>query len=149
MLYSKVTPADKRRALRDMLTPGAARQFPGAFDPLSARLSEETNFDGVYISGAVLANDLGLPDIGLTTLPEVATRAGQIARMTDLPALVDADTGFGEPMNLARTIQELEHAGLAGIHIKEKIMPKRCGHLDGKTNVDITTMTHRIDEATD
>src|SRR5690625_472410 len=107
MLYSKVTPADKRRALRDMLTPGAARQFPGAFNPLPARLIEEKYFDGVYISGAVLAYDLGLPDIGLTTLPAVANRAGQIARMTDLPALVDADTGFGERMNLARTIQVL------------------------------------------
>src|SRR5690625_2120197 len=111
MLYSKVTPADKRRALRDMLTPGAARQFPGAFNPLSARLIEEKNFDGVYISGAVLANDLGLPDIGLTTLPEVANRAGQIARMTDLPAQVDADTGLGAPLHLARTIHELEEDG--------------------------------------
>ena len=149
MLYSKVSPAEKRTALRNMLTPGAARQFPGAFNPLSARLIEDKNFDGVYISGAVLANDLGLPDIGLTTLPEVANRAGQIARMTDLPALVDADTGFGEPMNLARTIQELEHAGLAGMHIEDQILPKRCGHLDGKTVVDAATMTQRIAAAAD
>lgn len=149
MLYSKVSPADKRIALRKMLTPGAARQFPGAFNPLSARLIEEKNFDGVYISGAVLANDLGLPDIGLTTLPEVANRAGQIARMTDLPAMVDADTGFGEPMNLARTIQELEHAGLAGMHIEDQILPKRCGHLDGKTVVDTATMGQRIAAAAD
>ena len=149
MLYSKVSPAEKRVALRKMLTPGAARQFPGAFNPLSARLIEEKNFDGVYISGAVLANDLGLPDIGLTTLPEVANRAGQIARMTDLPALVDADTGFGEPMNLARTIQELEHAGLAGMHIEDQVLPKRCGHLDGKTVVDTSTMTQRIAAAAD
>src|SRR5690625_4494131 len=111
MLYSKVSLADKRIALRQMLTPVADRQFPGAFNPLSARLIEEKNFDGVYISGAVLANDLGLPDIGLTTLSEVATSAGQIARMTDLPALVDADTGFCAPMNLARTIHELEEDG--------------------------------------
>lgn len=149
MLYSKVSPAEKRVALRKMLTPGAARQFPGAFNPLSARLIEEKNFDGVYISGAVLANDLGLPDIGLTTLPEVANRAGQIARMTDLPSLVDADTGFGEPMNLARTIQELEHAGLAGMHIEDQILPKRCGHLDGKTVVDTATMAQRIAAAAD
>lgn len=149
MLYSKVSPADKRVALRNMLSPGAARQFPGAFNPLSARLIEEKNFDGVYISGAVLANDLGLPDIGLTTLPEVANRAGQIARMTDLPSLVDADTGFGEPMNLARTIQELEHAGLAGMHIEDQVLPKRCGHLDGKTVVDTATMTQRIAAAAD
>ena len=132
-----------------MLVPGAARQFPGAFNPLSARLISEKNFDGVYISGAVLANDLGLPDIGLTSLTEVATRAGQIARMTDLPAIVDADTGFGEPMNVARTIQELEYAGLAGCHIEDQFNPKRCGHLDGKNVVDTDTMLKRIAAAAD
>ncbi len=149
MLYSHVTPEQKRAALRQMLVPGTARQFPGAFNPLSARLIEEKGFDGVYVSGAVLANDLGLPDIGLTTLTEVATRAGQIARMTDLPTLVDADTGFGEPMNVARTIQELEHAGLAGCHIEDQFNPKRCGHLDGKNVVDLDTMVKRIAAAAD
>ncbi|MBG6083720.1 methylisocitrate lyase [Zhihengliuella flava] len=144
MLYSTVSPEDKRLQLRAALTPGAARQFPGAFNPLSARLIEEKGYDGVYISGAVLANDLGLPDIGLTTLSEVATRAGQIARMSNLPALVDADTGFGEPMNVARTVQELEHAGLAGCHIEDQVNPKRCGHLDGKLVVDLATMQRRI-----
>ncbi|MBM7768026.1 methylisocitrate lyase [Glutamicibacter nicotianae] len=149
MLYSTKTPAAKRVALREMLTPGAARQFPGAFNPLSAKLISEKNFDGVYISGAVLANDLGLPDIGLTSLTEVATRAGQIARMTDLPSIVDADTGFGEPMNVARTIQELEHAGLAGCHIEDQFNPKRCGHLDGKNVVDTETMLKRVAAAAD
>ncbi|MGP5072608.1 methylisocitrate lyase [Arthrobacter rhombi] len=149
MLYSTTTPEAKRRALREMLVPGTARQFPGAFNPLSARLIEEKGFDGVYISGAVLANDLGLPDVGLTTLSEVAGRAGQIARMTDLPAIVDADTGFGEPMNVARTIQELEHAGLAGCHIEDQFNPKRCGHLDGKNVVDLETMVKRIAAAAD
>src|SRR3954468_11586145 len=117
MLYSHTTPEAKRRALRELLVPGAARQFPGAFNPLSARLIGEKGFEGVYISGAVIAADLGLPDIGLTTLTEVAGRAKQISRMTDLPTLVDADTGFGEPMNVARTVQELEDAGVAGLHI--------------------------------
>lgn len=149
MLYSTKTPAAKRQALRELLTPGAARQFPGAFNPLSAKLIGEKNFDGVYISGAVLANDLGLPDIGLTSLSEVATRAGQIARMTDLPSIVDADTGFGEPMNVARTIQELEYAGLAGCHIEDQFNPKRCGHLDGKNVVDTDTMLKRIAAAAD
>ena len=149
MLYSTKTPDAKRAALREMLTPGAARQFPGAFNPLSAKLISEKNFDGVYISGAVLANDLGLPDIGLTSLTEVATRAGQIARMTDLPSIVDADTGFGEPMNVARTIQELEYAGLAGCHIEDQFNPKRCGHLDGKNVVDTDTMLKRIAAAAD
>ncbi|WP_346922591.1 methylisocitrate lyase [Glutamicibacter creatinolyticus] len=149
MLYSTRTPAQKRIALREMLTAGAARQFPGAFNPLSARLIAEKGFDGIYISGAVLANELGLPDIGLTSLSEVATRAGQIARMSDLPAIVDADTGFGEPMNVARTIQELEYAGLAGCHIEDQFNPKRCGHLDGKNVVDTGTMLKRIAAAAD
>ncbi|GAA3075119.1 MULTISPECIES: methylisocitrate lyase [Actinomycetes] len=144
MLYSTTTAQQKRRALREMLTPGAARQFPGTFTPLSVPLIEEKGFDGVYISGAVLANELGLPDVGLTTLTEVAHRAGQIARATNLPALVDADTGFGEPMNVARTVQELEDAGLAGCHIEDQFNPKRCGHLDGKNMVDLQTATRRI-----
>ncbi|MFJ3958448.1 methylisocitrate lyase [Arthrobacter sp. NPDC090010] len=147
MLYSQRTPEQKRRLLRELLASGRTVQFPGAFNPLSARLIEEKGFDGVYISGAVLANDLGLPDIGLTTLTEVATRAGQIARMTELPALVDADTGFGEPMNVARTIQELENAGLAGCHIEDQVNPKRCGHLDGKSVVDADTAVRRIQAA--
>ncbi|MCC9197928.1 methylisocitrate lyase [Arthrobacter sp. zg-Y820] len=149
MLYSSVTPEAKRIAFRKGLASGTLQQYPGAFNPLSARLIEEKGFDGVYISGAVLANDLGLPDIGLTTLTEVATRAGQIARMTDLPAIVDADTGFGEPMNVARSIQELENAGLAGCHIEDQFNPKRCGHLDGKNVVDLDTATKRIRAAAD
>ena len=149
MLYSKVTPEQKRIRFRELLASGTIAQFPGAFNPLSARLIEEKGFAGVYISGAVLANDLGLPDIGLTTLTEVATRAGQIARMTDLPAIVDADTGFGEPMNVARTVQEIEIAGLAGLHIEDQFNPKRCGHLDGKNVVDLETATKRIRAAAD
>jgi methylisocitrate lyase len=149
MLYSTVTPVEKRRLFRQRLASGELLRFPGAFNPLSARLIEEKGFDGVYISGAVLAADLGLPDIGLTTLTEVAGRAKQIARMTDIPAIVDADTGFGEPMNVARTIQELEDAGLAGTHIEDQINPKRCGHLDGKSVVDENTAIKRIRAAAD
>ncbi|MBD2765661.1 methylisocitrate lyase [Kocuria sp. cx-455] len=147
MLYSKVTPAEKRVAFRKALADPQVAQFPGAFTPLSTKLIQEQGFEGVYISGGVLANELGLPDIGLTTLTEVATRAAQIARSTDLPALVDADTGFGEPMNVARTVQELEDAGLAGCHIEDQFNPKRCGHLDGKNVVDTATATKRIKAA--
>ena len=107
MLYSTVSAHEKRRAFRERLSSGELLRFPGAFNPLSARLIERKGFEGVYISGAVLSADLGLPDIGLTTLTEVAGRSAQIARMTDLPTLVDADTGFGEPMNVARTVQTL------------------------------------------
>ncbi|MEV8239562.1 methylisocitrate lyase [Microbacterium testaceum] len=149
MLYSSVSAADKRRAFRERLASGELLRFPGAFNPLSARLIERKGFEGVYISGAVLSADLGLPDIGLTTLTEVAGRGQQIARMTDLPAIIDADTGFGEPMNVARTIQTLEDAGLAGCHIEDQINPKRCGHLDGKAVVDTDTAIKRIRAAVD
>jgi len=147
MLYSTVTPADKRAALRAALASGELLRFPGAFNPLSARLIGEKGFEGVYISGAVISADLGLPDIGLTTLTEVAGRAAQISRMTDLPSLVDADTGFGEPMNVARTVQQLEDAGVAGLHIEDQVNPKRCGHLDGKAVVDENTAVKRIKAA--
>ena len=149
MLYAKTTAAEKRRLFRERLASGELLQFPGAFNPLSAKLIQQKGFDGVYISGAVLAADLGLPDIGLTTLSEVAGRGEQIARMTDLPAIIDADTGFGEPMNVARTIQALEDAGVAGLHIEDQINPKRCGHLDGKGVVDDDTAIKRIKSAVD
>jgi len=149
MLYSTVAPGEKRRRLRERLASGELLRLPGAFDPLSARLIERKGFEGVYISGAVMSAELGLPDIGLTTLTEIAERGGQIARMTDLPALIDADTGFGEPMNVARTIQTLEDAGLAGAHIEDQVNPKRCGHLDGKAVVDEDTALKRIRAAVD
>jgi len=149
MLYATTTAADKRVALREQLASGRLLQLPGAFNPLSARLIEAKGFDGVYISGAVLSADLGLPDIGLTTATEVTLRAGQIARMTGLPSIVDADTGFGEPMNVARTVQGLEDAGLAGCHIEDQVNPKRCGHLDGKAVVDDDTALQRIRAAVD
>ena len=149
MLYSNTTPAEKRRLFRERLASGELLRFPGAFNPLSARLIEQKGFEGVYISGAVLSADLGLPDIGLTTLTEVAGRGQQIARMSELPAIIDADTGFGEPMNVARTIQTLEDAGLAGAHIEDQINPKRCGHLDGKAVVDSDTAVKRIRAAVD
>ncbi len=149
MLYSRTPAADKRAAFRERLASGELLVVPGAFNPLSARLIQEKGFDGVYISGAVLAADLGLPDIGLTTLTEVAGRGAQISRMTDLPTLIDADTGFGEPMNVARTVQELEDAGVAGLHIEDQVNPKRCGHLDGKAVVDTDTALKRIRAAAD
>ena len=149
MLYSQVPAAEKRRLFRERLAGGELLRFPGAFNPLSARLIQRKGFEGVYISGAVLSADLGLPDIGLTTLTEVAGRGQQIARMTDLPAIIDADTGFGEPMNVARTIQTLEDAGLAGTHIEDQINPKRCGHLDGKQVVNTDTAIKRIRAAAD
>ncbi|WP_152362434.1 methylisocitrate lyase [Microlunatus speluncae] len=147
MLYATTTPAEKRARFRERLRSGELLQFPGAFNPLAARLIEDRGFDGAYISGAVIAADLALPDVGLTTLTEVAGRGAQIARVTDLPTLIDADTGFGEAMNVARTVQALEDAGVAGLHIEDQVNPKRCGHLDGKEVVDVGTAVQRISAA--
>src|SRR5438034_4866352 len=144
MLFQETQPHEKRTALRMALASGKLLRFPGAFSPLVAMLIEQIGFDGVYISGAVLSADLGLPDIGLTTLPEVSQRGHAIARVTSLPSIIDIDTGFGELMNVARTIQEIESLGLAGCHIEDQVNPKRCGHLDNKTLVDTDTMIKRL-----
>jgi methylisocitrate lyase len=107
-------------------------------------LIEELGFEGLYVSGAVVANDLGLPDIGLTTLPEVAGRARAMAAATSLPSIVDVDTGFGEPINMARTVRELEDLGLSGCHLEDQVNPKRCGHLDDKEVVSTEDMVLRV-----
>jgi len=133
-----------RKRFRAALAGPRMLRLPGAFTPLSARLIEEKGFDGVYSSGAVMAAELGLPDIGLTTLTEVTTRVRDIVRVTELPVIVDADTGFGEIVNLARTVQSLEEAGVAGLHLEDQVNPKRCGHLDGKEVVDTETAVRRI-----
>ncbi|MEV7654765.1 methylisocitrate lyase [Streptomyces anulatus] len=149
MLHTHTTPVSRRRHFREQLDSGRLLRIPGAINPYSARLIQETGFDAAYLSGAVLAADLGLPDIGLTTSTEVAARAQQVTRVTDLPVLIDADTGFGEPMNAARTVQLMEDAGLAGLHLEDQVHPKRCGHLDGKTVVPSEEMVRRIRAAVD
>ncbi|MFD8839979.1 methylisocitrate lyase [Streptomyces griseofuscus] len=149
MLHTRTTPAARRRALRGRLQEERLLMMPGALNPLSARLIQDTGFEAAYLSGAVLAADLGLPDIGLTTSTEIAARAQQTTRATDLPVLIDADTGFGEPMNAARTVQLMEDAGLAGLHLEDQVNPKRCGHLDGKSVVARGEMTRRIRAAVD
>ncbi|GAC69789.1 methylisocitrate lyase [Gordonia soli] len=147
LFSSSVGDSAKRRALRDGLSSGTLQRWPGAFSPLVAKLVADIGFEGVYVSGAVLSADLGLPDIGLTTLTEVAGRGQQIARATDLPTLIDADTGFGEPMSAARTVATLEDAGLAGCHLEDQVNPKRCGHLDGKDVVGVGDMVRRLGAA--
>jgi methylisocitrate lyase len=144
MLFTKEPAAKKRARFRADLASGRLLQMPGAFIPLVAMHFERAGFDGIYVSGAAVSALLGLPDIGLTTLTEVATIGNQIARVTALPTLIDADTGFGEPMHAARTIQILEDAGIAGCHIEDQVAPKRCGHLDNKSVVDTQEMAKRI-----
>lgn len=144
MLLKRTTPAEKRANFRSSLRSGKLLRFPGANAPIVAQLIEEIGFEGVYISGAVLSNDLAMPDIGLTTLSEVTQRGRQIARATSLPAIIDVDTGFGEPMNVARTIIELDELGLAGCHLEDQINPKRCGHLDNKGIVSVEEMCRKV-----
>ncbi|OUC79864.1 methylisocitrate lyase [Gordonia lacunae] len=147
LFSSSTTASAKRQALRAGLDSGTLQRWPGAFSPLVAKLIADIGFEGVYVSGAVLSADLGLPDIGLTTLSEVADRGGSIARATELPTLVDADTGFGEPMSAARTVAALEDAGLSGCHLEDQVNPKRCGHLDGKDVVSVGDMVKRLGAA--
>jgi methylisocitrate lyase len=122
--------------------------LPGVPNAAIARQVEHAGFDAVYVSGAGMANaTAGVPDIGLLTLTEVVHLAGYIARAVKLPAIVDADTGFGGSENVARTIRELEATGLAGCHIEDQEFPKRCGHVAGKSIVEIEEMTEKIKAA--
>jgi len=134
----------KREDLIKKLKEKKILRFPGAYNPLTAKLITEINFDGIYISGAVMANDLGMPDIGLTTLNEVSYRAKQISRVTDLPSIVDADTGFGD---CVKTINTFEKFGLSGCHIEDQIEQKRCGHLDNKEVISCDKMVNKIKDA--
>jgi len=144
MFHSRATASQRRQAFREGLASGKLQRFPGAFNPLSAMLAERVGFEGVYISGAVVSASLGLPDIGLTTQGEVARAAHEVGRVTSLPTLVDADTGFGEPLNVARTVNVLEELGASGCHIEDQVNPKRCGHLEGKEVVEIDEMRRRV-----
>lgn len=147
MLFTTKTASEKRAELRRLMGDGRLHQFPGAFNPLCAQLIERKGFAGIYISGAVLSADLCLPDIGIATLSEFVDRGRQIGRATDLPSIIDLDTGFGEPMSAARAIRLMEESGISGCHIEDQHMPKRCGHLDGKELVTVETMVQRIGAA--
>ena len=130
--------------LRELIRDGCVA-MPGVFNAAMGRLVERNGFDALYISGAGLCNaTAGVPDVGLLTLTEVTQLAGYIARAVKIPAIVDADTGFGGPENAARTIEEFERAGLAGCHIEDQEFPKRCGHLAGKTLVEMEEMNEKI-----
>jgi methylisocitrate lyase len=137
----------KAERLRELIADDCVA-MPGVPNASMARQVEQTGFDAVYISGAGLANaTAGVPDIGLLSLTEVARLAGYIADAVAIPAIVDADTGFGGAENVTRTIHELERAGLAGCHIEDQEFPKRCGHLAGKSVVDLEEMIGKIEAA--
>ncbi len=144
MHFTKKDAKTKRKDFLNNLKEKKLLRFPGAYNPLCAKLIAEIGFDGVYISGGVMSNDLGIPDIGLTTLKHVSYRANQIAKVTDLPTIVDADTGFSD---CSKTIETFEEMGLSGCHIEDQIAEKRCGHLDNKELISKDQMVKKIKEA--
>tara|TARA_A100001015_G_C15017482_1_gene726238 strand:- start:342 stop:1238 length:897 start_codon:yes stop_codon:yes gene_type:complete len=144
MHFNKKNASQKRLDLIKSLKSKKLLRFPGAYNPLCAKLIAEIGFDGIYISGGVMANDLGIPDIGLTTLDHVSYRSNQITQATDLPSIVDADTGFKD---CKKTISTLESKGLSGCHIEDQVDEKRCGHLDNKEIIPVEAMIKKIDTA--
>jgi methylisocitrate lyase len=142
-----MTTNSKAARLRELIAQRAI-MLPGVPNAAMARQVERAGFDAVYVSGAGMANaTAGVPDVGLLSMTEVVTLAGYVANAVTIPAIVDADTGFGGAENVARTIRKLETAGLAGCHIEDQEFPKRCGHLAGKSLVDLADMVGKIKAA--
>lgn len=138
---------NKPARLRELLAQGTVA-MPGAFNAISAKIVEDVGFSALYVSGAGISNGVGgYPDIGFMTASEMATQAGYIARSVNIPAIADADNGYGEAINVFRTVQEYERQGLSGLHIEDQIIPKRCGHLDGKQVISVENMREKISAA--
>jgi carboxyvinyl-carboxyphosphonate phosphorylmutase len=136
--------------LRALLDSGQMIVAPGAFDPLSARLVEEAGFPAVYMTGfGTSAALLGRPDVGLLTMTEMVGNAGRIAACVDVPVIADADTGYGNPLNVIRTVGAYEAAGVAGIHIEDQVAPKKCGHMEGKLVIPAEEMAEKVRAAAD
>ena len=135
----------RRRRLRELLASPGIIVAPGAYDGLSARLIEQAGFEVAYMTGSGAANSLlGQPDVGLTTMSEMANQAARICAAIELPVVADADTGYGGPLNVRRTVQEYERAGVAGLHIEDQTFPKRCGHFAGKDVIPLEEMVAKI-----
>ena len=141
MHFVKKNSEEKRKNLNDKLKSNKILRVPGAYNPLTAKIIEEIGYEAVYVSGGVMANDLGYPDIGLTTLKDVSYRSNQIARVTNLPTIVDVDTGF---KSCEETIKTFEKFGIAAVHIEDQIEQKRCGHLDNKELISKEEMINKI-----
>jgi 2-methylisocitrate lyase-like PEP mutase family enzyme len=138
---------NSRQTLRQLLKRDKLLVAPGCFDGLSARLVEEAGFAAAYLSGGAVARSMGIPDIGLVTLSETIDRAAQVVAAVKIPVIADADTGYGNAVNLVRTVREFERAGVAAIHIEDQITPKRCGHLDGKEVIPLAEMEKKLQAA--
>ncbi len=130
--------------LRDLIAKRDIIVAPGVFDPISALLAESVGFEALYLSGAALTGSLAMPDLGIITFSEVLDAVRRINEVVDVPLIVDADTGFGEPLNVYRTVKELEEAGAAAVQIEDQVMPKKCGHLAGKSVVPPEEMVKKI-----
>ena len=143
MHFINKKPEEKRVELDNKLKSNKILRVPGAYNPLTAKLIEEIGYDAVYVSGGVMSNDLGYPDIGLTTLKDVSYRSNQIARVTNLPTIVDIDTGFN---SCKQTIETFENFGISSVHIEDQIERKRCGHLDNKELIPTDQMVKKIKE---
>ncbi len=141
MHFIKKKIKEKRKDFVKKIKTGNILRVPGAYNPLTAKLIEEIGYDAVYVSGGVMSNDLGYPDIGLTTLNDVSYRSKQIARVTNLPTIVDIDTGF---KNCKKTIETFEKYGITAVHIEDQIDQKRCGHLDNKELISQKKMVKKI-----
>ena len=146
MHFIEKEPSQKRKDFSDKLKSNEILRVPGAYNPLTAKLIEEIGYDAVYVSGGVMANDLGFPDIGLTTLQDVSTRSYLISRVTNLPTIVDIDTGF---KSCKETIETFEEFGITAVHLEDQIERKRCGHLDNKELISTETMVKKIKECVD
>ena len=138
---------NSRQVLKQLFGRERLLVAPGCFDGLSARLVEEAGFEAAYLSGGAVARSMGIPDIGLVTMSEVIERAAQVVSAVKIPVIADADTGYGNAMNLVRSVKELERTGVAAIHIEDQITPKRCGHLDGKEVIPLAEMEKKLEAA--
>jgi len=136
-----------RQTLKALLRRNKLLVAPGCFDGLSARLVQEAGFEAAYLSGGAVARSMGIPDIGLVTMSESIDRAVQVVAAINIPIIADADTGYGNAVNLVRSVREFERAGVAAIHIEDQITPKRCGHLDGKEVISLSEMAKKLEAA--
>jgi 2-methylisocitrate lyase-like PEP mutase family enzyme len=138
---------NSRQILKKLLKRDQLLVAPGCFDGLSARLVEEAGFEAAYLSGGAVARSMGIPDIGLVTMSESVERAAQVVAAIKIPVIADADTGYGNAVNLVRSVREFERIGVAAIHIEDQITPKRCGHLDGKEVIALGEMEMKLKAA--
>jgi 2-methylisocitrate lyase-like PEP mutase family enzyme len=136
-----------RQTLKELLKRNKLLIAPGCFDGISARLVQEAGFEAAYLSGGAVARSMGVPDIGLVTMSESIERAAQVVSAINIPVIADADTGYGNAVNLVRAVREFERAGAAAIHIEDQVTPKRCGHLDGKEVVSLAEMEKKLEAA--